>query len=293
MKKVKIENCNFNDFYHCIDEHGTLLGRWMDNGLVFCVSTLHHVGKTIMRTRKRPRKTVKNMQHVDKVWGDGAKKDIHIPSLIDDYNHWMGGVDLADQRIAYYHPNLRCRRNWIPMFIQIMSIIRSNSYIIHKDHFKTNSMGHKKFTLHMIYYLMNKAHSTAGAEFINKSNQKTITRAITTSAQLITTPAKILTSKRRCIADYEDSTSLLSHFPQRNARPIELHHRIMNDRGQRGSCIWCSMLYLDRKNNGYDVDYSNNVKRTSMICAYCTLQSQKSTSCYLCKKHFNNFHDIQ
>lgn len=72
----------FNDFIYTIDEHGTLVARWMDNGLVF---------------------------------------------LIDDYNHWMGGVDISDQRIAYYHPNLRCLRNWIPIFIQIVSIIRSNS----------------------------------------------------------------------------------------------------------------------------------------------------------------------
>ena len=36
LKEVNIEKVNFNDFYYCIDEHGTLVGRWMDNGLVFC-----------------------------------------------------------------------------------------------------------------------------------------------------------------------------------------------------------------------------------------------------------------
>ena len=28
---------------------------------------------------------------------------IHIPKLVDEYNHWMGGVDIVDQRIVYYH----------------------------------------------------------------------------------------------------------------------------------------------------------------------------------------------
>ena len=26
-----------------------------------------------------------------------------LPKVIDDYSYWMGGVDIADQRISYYH----------------------------------------------------------------------------------------------------------------------------------------------------------------------------------------------
>ena len=158
LKLVNKNDANFNDFYYCYDEHGTLLGRWMDNGLVFCVSTLHKVGKTIKRMRKRPRKTVNNKNHVDRVWGDQGKVQIYIPTLIDNYNYWMGGVDVSDQRIAYYQPNLRCRRNWIPMFIQILSLIRSNSYIIYKCGTKIKTIPHKKFTLEMLGRLMELAH---------------------------------------------------------------------------------------------------------------------------------------
>ncbi len=96
--------------------HGTLVACWMDNRMVFCVSTVHRIGQTIKRCIRKPRVTPKNKAHVDKVWGDKGKMHIEIPRLIDDYNHWMGGVDLSDQHISYYHPNLRCRRNWIPIF---------------------------------------------------------------------------------------------------------------------------------------------------------------------------------
>ena len=65
----------------------------------------------VKRTRRKPRKTIKNQEHVDKVWGSNGKTAVFIPKFIEDYNHWMGGVDLVDQRIAYYHPNVRCRRN--------------------------------------------------------------------------------------------------------------------------------------------------------------------------------------
>ena len=80
----------------------------MDNGLVFCMSTLHKVGKIVLRKGKRPCKTGRNKNHVDQVWGDEPVKEIDIPTLINDYNHWMGGVDLYNQQISYYHCNFHC-----------------------------------------------------------------------------------------------------------------------------------------------------------------------------------------
>ena len=67
--------------------HGTLVACWMDNRMVFCVSTVHRIGQTIKRCIRKPRVTPKNKAHVDKVWGDKGKMHIEIPRLIDDYNH--------------------------------------------------------------------------------------------------------------------------------------------------------------------------------------------------------------
>jgi hypothetical protein len=39
---------------------------------------------------------------VQKVFGSKAQKDLAIPIFINDYNHFMGGVDIADQLRAYY-----------------------------------------------------------------------------------------------------------------------------------------------------------------------------------------------
>ena len=69
----------------------------------------------------------------------------------------MGGVDLSDQRIAYYHPDLRCYRNWIPMFIQVLSMIRNNSYVIHEDYYGKDALRHKVFALRFIKRLMDRA----------------------------------------------------------------------------------------------------------------------------------------
>jgi len=59
------------------------------------------------------------------VWDTKGTAEIYIPLLIDHYNHFMGGVDLADQRIAYYQQNLRCHRTWVPMFIQLLGIAQT------------------------------------------------------------------------------------------------------------------------------------------------------------------------
>ena len=85
--------------------------------MVFSISTVHRLGQMVERCRRHPRKTQKNQAHVDKVWGLKGKINIMIPKKIDDYNHWMGGVDLCDQQIIYYHPSIRCHRNWVPIFI--------------------------------------------------------------------------------------------------------------------------------------------------------------------------------
>ena len=56
----------------------------MDNGLVFVVSTVQKIGKKIKSIRRRPRKTVLNHNHIDRIWGDKGKVLIRIPTCIDD-----------------------------------------------------------------------------------------------------------------------------------------------------------------------------------------------------------------
>ena len=67
--------------------------------------------------------------------GEWHEVTVSRPYEIERYNSGMGGVDLSDQRISYYHPDLKCHRNWIPMFLQIMSIVRNNAYIVYCEHF--------------------------------------------------------------------------------------------------------------------------------------------------------------
>eukprot|EP00957_Ditylum_brightwellii_P192313 14639681-Ditylum_brightwellii.AAC.1 len=82
LKNGAQENADYNDFFWAVDFLGTIVAFWMDNGMVFV-----------------------------EFCGDKGKVEVEIPNLIDDYNHWMCGVDITDQKISYYHPDFHCIRN--------------------------------------------------------------------------------------------------------------------------------------------------------------------------------------
>ena len=74
--------------------------------------------------------------------------EIHIPGCIDDYNHWMNGIDKCDQFVAYYRNCLRCRRIWMPIMFHALDIMRVNAYIIFKTLTEANNdptIDHKSF----------------------------------------------------------------------------------------------------------------------------------------------------
>lgn len=79
---------------------GVLCFRWMDNNIVRMLTTVHPWNEVTRSMRQRPRKTSTNATVVRKAFGDKERAAFFIPTAIDDYNHYMGGVDIADQRRA-------------------------------------------------------------------------------------------------------------------------------------------------------------------------------------------------
>ena len=78
----------------------TLCLAWQDNNIILALSNIHTVHTTKdfrEKVRRRPAKTSTNGRIVRQVFGDALTKELRIPCFIDDYNHCMGGVDLANQ----------------------------------------------------------------------------------------------------------------------------------------------------------------------------------------------------
>ena len=196
-----------------------------------------------------------------------------IPRSIDKYNHWMGGVDLCDQHISYYHQDIRCQQNRVPMSIQILSIIRSKSYIMHKSHFKNKALTHKEFTMEIIHSLLNRALGEDG----------TVTSPLIMASSIKTAPFKktLQINIMEWWGTRKVHTPLEKAFPLRKDLPLTLHKRVSDGSGVRARCVYCSWQY-NHKDKAKRGEWTKVVKRTSMVCYYCNT--------FLCVEHFDIFH---
>jgi hypothetical protein len=88
---------------------------WQDNNVVLALSNIHTVDKAEdfwEKARKRSTRTSTNGRSVRRVFGSDYVKDLQIPCFIDDYNQYMGGVDLANQFREAYETHKPTFRTW-------------------------------------------------------------------------------------------------------------------------------------------------------------------------------------
>ena len=79
-------------------QEGQLTGvRWMDKRPVSALSTIHDASMTTVSRRSRA--------------AEGGVERIRKPTMIVEYNTYMGGVDIADQLVTYYGFS-HCSRKW-------------------------------------------------------------------------------------------------------------------------------------------------------------------------------------
>lgn len=253
----------FNDLYYCVDDDGTLVMRWVDNNTVLMVSTVHNPESNILKDRRRPRLTNTNNSHVSAVWGVNHVRQIKIPGAINDYNKYMNGVDLADQRISSYSPNFRCRRTWMPLFLQCLNIVRNNSYILYKENGNENIM-QKNFIYQLCESLSSRANSLSSPIYRNLRSH------VSTNVSGV---AEILQSRR-----LRRMTKKNFQLPQNRFKmPRSLHTTIFKNKQSR--CVYCASLRAQRLKNGFPALKSRHVQRA---CGYCDVP--------LCKDHFDLFH---
>ena len=84
--------------------------------------------------------------------GSREKQPIPCPTLIADYNNYMGGgVDLADQHVSYYSmTNRRMLKWWKKVFWRLIDITIVNAWIIFHTNFPESAVNsHKSFRLHL------------------------------------------------------------------------------------------------------------------------------------------------
>ena len=131
LKESKLTN-EWNSLYADVQDD-VLCIAWQDNNTVTALSTVHTVHKDddwVKRKRKCPSKTSTNATTARKPFNGRPTADLPIPRLIDDYNHYMGGVDIANQLRAVYETHRKAWRSWWPLFYWCLDTAAVNAYKI-------------------------------------------------------------------------------------------------------------------------------------------------------------------
>lgn len=131
---------------------------WKDANVVLFKSTVSNGRVQVNRWRRRPATTATDAAQTRKVFGDQAIKELSIPEFIDMYNHFMGGVDQADQLRSYYNTQRVHNKSWKPLWHFLLNISLVNCYKLSSQsspgHWPTRS-AHKAFRLELIESLFN------------------------------------------------------------------------------------------------------------------------------------------
>ena len=73
-----------------------------DNNRVLGITTAYNLTNMIIKARNRPSFTSTSVFVIRSIFEASARKDLPIPAAINAYNHYMGGMDIANQLQASF-----------------------------------------------------------------------------------------------------------------------------------------------------------------------------------------------
>lgn len=91
-----------------------LIVRWNDNKAVG-VATNYSKIEPLASTKRFSMKEKKQV-------------NIPVPRLINEYNSYMGGVDLLDKQVSLYRTRIRSKKWWWPLFTQFLDVSVVNTW---------------------------------------------------------------------------------------------------------------------------------------------------------------------
>ena len=129
---------------------------WQDNNIVLALSNIHTIDKAEdfrEKVRRRPVKTSINRRIIRHIFADELIKSLSIPCFIDDYNQYMGGVDLANQFRESYETHRPTFKTWWPLFYWLIDVACVNAYRLHQLHVQ-KPLTHLQFRTLLYYKLL-------------------------------------------------------------------------------------------------------------------------------------------
>lgn len=97
--------------------------KWCDNKSVLLASNFYVPGFAMVS------RTIKGSNNID----------VECPNLIQNYNKYMGGVDLSDRLVQTYARDRQSKKNWHRIFFHFLDLCVVNAFLLYKEHYVNSS----------------------------------------------------------------------------------------------------------------------------------------------------------
>jgi hypothetical protein len=259
-------------------DRSVLISVWQDNNIVRFCSTIHDGIEWAIRCRKKPRNTSTmsiitkkpfiNFENTLDTSGSSRRPKISyvhrrylpIPGMVNDYNHFMGGVDIADQYRARFCVQQRTQRNWLALFYWLLDTTIINAFLL-------SEMQRKATTTNADAKKVRSTHLAFREDLV----------------QGLITPYKA-TMQRVYIT--QNTPLPVSRFDL----PAELHQKAKLQSTRK--CLFCRWMHSQHKEmmqkHFFTIGGTNSairVTQTKNYCSHCQVS--------LCTKCFESFHSFK
>ena len=170
---------------------------WRDRRDVYAISNMHNTSSTLVM--KRPK-------------GCKDKQPTPCPTIIADYNSFMGGVDLTDQHLSYYSlSNRRTIKWWKKVFWRLVDLCIVNAWIIYRCNYPNDSdiNSQKAFRVklaeELVQPLLNLRASTDCPDYLNVHRGKSATSETHLKGKHF--PSKSQQRGRCCVCSRQQSST--------------------------------------------------------------------------------------
>jgi len=232
-----------------------------DNNTVHLLSTVHDLEKStswVEKLRRKPRETSTNAAAARKPFSDREhRKLLSIPKIDNDYNQYMGSVDIADQLRSYFSTQRVAHRNWQPFFYWLLDTAIINSYRLAR--INSSPTTHRGFRSSLTTSLLTAGHKSYSSK-------------------------PKLTFLYRSRSKYRLRNPLRQSYITKNSSPPEpvggggtLRGHVLVRRTTRAWCLWCRWR---RKQGGPEV----KIHQVRSQCEWCHVA--------LCHSCFPLYHGV-
>jgi len=170
--------------------------------------------------------------------------------MIDNYNHFIDRVDIADQLQAYFSIQLQGVKTWRPLLYWLLDTTIVNAYLLFEHQRKAKLVGKDK------------------ACSIHRTFREALVSALLVDPKLPQEKASSSVTKK----------TELPH--SRLTRPIEIHSQ---EPVSKTTCLFCRWQRHNEKGRTTRIiTKTNQLPRTRISCSYCKVP--------LCRECFNKFY---